>query len=444
MRGHLRDVAVIAALMVVGLVVGGVIVSQQRLRLPAWVPLAGTDFYTVKAELQTAQALTPGQGQTVNVAGVPVGDIGSVELEHGRAVVELRIRRRYAPIYRDATVLLRPRTPFKDMYLALDPGSRRSGRVPDGGRIGVAGTLPDVNLDEILAALDGDARDYLQLLVNAGGEALSDPAGRRGQPAAQDLRESFKRLEPTFRAGRRISVALARRRRNLRRVVHNFQALATELGRTDRQLIDFVDRSNATFDAFASEEAKLRESLRLLPSTLSRSETTLRRVSTLASDLGPALARLRPAARALAPSLRELRPFLRETTPVVRRELRPFARDVRATVRTLRPAARDLGRAAPRLVRTLRWANGLLDMLAYNPPGSEEGYLFWASWAGHLGASIFGLQDAHGPLRRGLFLVSCPSLDVLEQLKGTVPSLRTLVELLGAPQRGAVCGRTTP
>ena len=66
----------------------GYILSNQRFYLPAWVPLVGTDFYKVKAELPTAQAVVPGQGQTVNIAGVKVGDIGKVELEDGGAVVD--------------------------------------------------------------------------------------------------------------------------------------------------------------------------------------------------------------------------------------------------------------------------------------------------------------------------------------------------------------------
>ena len=40
--------------------------------------------------------------------------------------------------------------------------------------------------------------------------------------------------------------------------------------------------------------------------------------------------------------------------------------------------------------------------LAFNPKGPEEGFLFWASWVNHAGASIFSTQDAHGPIRRGL------------------------------------------
>ena len=50
--------------------IAGYILSHQRFYLPAWVPVLGTDFYEVEAELPTAQAVVPGQGQTVNVAGV--------------------------------------------------------------------------------------------------------------------------------------------------------------------------------------------------------------------------------------------------------------------------------------------------------------------------------------------------------------------------------------
>ena len=64
----------------------------------------------------------------------------------------MRIRDEYKPIHRDATVLLRPKTGLKDMYLALDPGTAaRPATFPRAGASAVANTLPDVNADEILA-----------------------------------------------------------------------------------------------------------------------------------------------------------------------------------------------------------------------------------------------------------------------------------------------------
>jgi len=427
-----RTVAAIIFVVIVGLAVGAYVLSNQRFYAPSWVPLIGSDFYTVEAELQTAQAVVPGQGQTVNVAGVKVGDIGSVKLDDGRAVVEMKIQRDHAPIYRDATILLRPKTGLKDMYLSLDPGTKSAGEVPEGGRISVANTLPDVNPDEVLASLDADTRDYLRILLNAGAEAL-DADG----PA--ELRQVLKRFEPTTRDIERITKGLIDRRRNIQRVVHNFQELATELGASDSELAAFVDSSNANFEAIANQDESLRAAVRLLPGTLGQTGSTLRSVDALADNLGPALEELRPGARALGPSLREARPFLRTTTPVIRNELRPFARDVQPTVRDLRRAAADLAVVTPRLTRTVRVVNSLLNTIAYNPPGPEEGYLFWGSWANHLGPTIFGTQDAHGPIRRGLILVSCAGLGVLDQIKGTTPSLNVLVQLLNAPRQTDVC-----
>ncbi|MDX6642642.1 MAG: phospholipid/cholesterol/gamma-HCH transport system substrate-binding protein, partial [Solirubrobacteraceae bacterium] len=175
-RKHLRDFVAVAALFIVAIGVAGYILSQERLNLPAWVPLVGKDFYTVNAEFSTGQAITPGEGQTVNEAGVPVGEIGSVQLKNGRAVLQLKIKPKYGPIYRDATMLLRPKTGLKDMTVALDPGSSSAGKLPDGGTIPIGNTAPDVNPDEILAALDTDTRTYLQILLNAGSKAFSNPS----------------------------------------------------------------------------------------------------------------------------------------------------------------------------------------------------------------------------------------------------------------------------
>ncbi len=84
--------------------------------------------------------------------------------------------------------------------------------------------------------------------------------------------------------------------------------------------------------------------------------------------------------------------------------------------------------------------NSLFNTLAYNPRGSEEGYLFWASWLNHAGASIFAQQDAHGPVRRGLVVISCPNLRTLDEvIRPTTPNLDILTRLLNPPDRAVVC-----
>jgi phospholipid/cholesterol/gamma-HCH transport system substrate-binding protein len=447
-KKQLRVFVALLFLLLGSLGIAGYILSNQRFYLPAWVPVIGTDFYEVKAELSTAQAVVPGQGQTVNIAGVKVGEVGSVNLVEGHAVVVMRIKEKYAPIYRDSTVLLRPKTGLKDMFLALDPGTASAGKLPEGGEVRVANTLPDVNADEVLASLDGDTRAYLQILLSAGGTAFDDQAtganSRFHQTAEQDLRETLKRFEPTARNGERFTRLLIARRHNIKRVIHNFQLLSTALAHRDRQLAGLVDSANANFQAFASEQDALRGALREFPSALSQTETTLRKAGGLANELGPALQRLRPFARELAPALRKTRPFFRETTPIIRDQIRPFARDVQPTVRDLRNASADLSVVTPRLTRSFKVLNAFFNTLAYNPPGDTEPFLFWSAWGAHAGATLWSVQDAHGPARRGVVLVGCPTYNSLEQIVIANPQLGVPTQLLNLPSESENCPNNPP
>src|SRR5204862_2235780 len=138
-RKHMKDFIAVIALLVLALVVSIFILGHQRLHLPAGVPFLGKDFYEVNAEMTTAQAVTPGQGQTVNIAGVQVGEIKSVKLVDGRALVGMKVRPRFKDrIYRDASILLRPKTGLQDMVAELTPGHRAAGPLREGGVIRIS------------------------------------------------------------------------------------------------------------------------------------------------------------------------------------------------------------------------------------------------------------------------------------------------------------------
>jgi phospholipid/cholesterol/gamma-HCH transport system substrate-binding protein len=436
-RKHWKDFAAVLVLIVIAAGVGSYILSNQRFYLPKWVPIVGSDFYKLNADFSTAQAVTPGQGQTVTIAGVNVGEISNVQLKDGRARVEMSIKRKYSKIYRDASILLRPKTGLKDMILELDPGTVTAGEIPQGGVVPISQTLPDINPDQILAQLDRDTRDYLRLLLGGAGQGL------RGN--SQALAATLKRFEPTARDGGRITRALAARRHNLSRVVHNFRLLSEALANRDDDLAAFVESSNEVFAHLAAQDANIRATLRELPSALQATQTGLTKANRLARVLGPSLQALRPTARALGPTNVAVRPFFRETEPIIRTQLRPFSRAALPVVRDLRPAAQNLSVLTPNLTTTFRVANYLLNELAYNPPGSEEGFLFWASWANHAANSVFSTQDAHGPIRRGLFLTSCSSLGLLKQIVTANPNLQLLLSLTNIPDSAGICpAQTSP
>ena len=132
---HAKDFGLVVLVFVVALGVGGVILSKQRLYLPHWVPLVGSDFVDRQLEISTAQSLTPGQGQEISIAGVKVGEIKKVELQGGRALVTVKIRRPDDQrIHENATALIRPKTGLNDMTIQLDPGTSAARKAPKIGR----------------------------------------------------------------------------------------------------------------------------------------------------------------------------------------------------------------------------------------------------------------------------------------------------------------------
>jgi phospholipid/cholesterol/gamma-HCH transport system substrate-binding protein len=425
-RKHLRDFIALALLVVLAIVVGWIVVQQERLR----VPVLEQKPFTLKAELSTAQSVTPGQGQTVRVAGVRIGDISKVELKNGVAVVTMAIDRKYLPIYRDATILLRPKTGLKDMFLELDPGSRAAGEFSEGDTIPVANTLPDVNLDEILELLDSDTQAYLRLLLVGAGEGL------KGQ--GRNLGHLLGSLGPINRQVARLNGEVATRRHNLAHLIHNLRVLTGAVGTKNREIAQLVDASNAVFQAIGSQDPQVQRAVAELPGTLSVTHTTLGKVNRLALVLGPTFNDLRPFARNLDEMNASVRRLANATTPIIRDQIRPFVRAARKPVSDLAAAAGPLARATPQLTTIAKKINRLGNMVAYNPRGAEpppatlpgtpprdEGYLYWLAYLSHNANSVFQSQDGAGLYRRIYFTESCASVAGLLKQTGPLGALVT-------------------
>jgi phospholipid/cholesterol/gamma-HCH transport system substrate-binding protein len=435
----------VASVAIVGVVllataVGSYILAHQRLNPPAWVPVVGESPFKLRVQLDTAQGILPGQGQAVNVSGVKVGDIASVDLVEGKAVATLNIDEKYARIYPDATLLLRPKTGLKDMILELDPGTNTSGpKLDSGALVTINDTQTDVNFADFLSSLDGDTRDYLKLLVEGGGEALGNGGGH-------DLGNTLRRFAPLSRHAAKASRLVAERRVKLRHAMTNFSKIVTELGAHDRELARFVSGSSAVFRRFANQNENLAATVDLLPPALQSGNRALAKLDTLGTSL-QTLGELRPTARALGPTFKQLQPFFRETVAPIRDELRPFTKEARPIAHELVPATRDFSDSFPPLRKVTGVLNALFNELAYDPPRDGvggQGYLFFAPWAAHNTNSMLAQQDGVGPVGRGVIFVGCQSLKLLESIgknERLNPQLTTLVQLLNAPPREGNCAK---
>jgi phospholipid/cholesterol/gamma-HCH transport system substrate-binding protein len=440
-RKQLPNFIAITVLFVIAIFVTYYILQEQRLR----IPIVEDRPFEMKAEFETAQAVVPGQGQTIRVAGVRVGDVTSVEVEDGKGVVTFNIDRKYLPVYRDATILMRPTTGLKDMFFDMDPGTRAAGEFEEGETITVANTAPDVNLDEILEILDGDTQAYLRLLLVGAGKGLE---GRD-----KELGELLGGLGPINRDLKQLNTEVAKRQTNLRNLVHNFNILTGRIGQNDDDLAQLVTESNTALGSIAEQDPHVQRAVSLLPGTLQQAEETLNELTDFGAVLGPTFNDLRPFARNLDEANASLAELGRAGAPILENEVRPFVRAARKPIPDLERAAGEFSKATPRLTVVGEKINRLGNMAAYNPNGAEpacppdpapcdrdEGYLYWAAWLGHNSSNVFSASDGGGLYRRIYFTAGCDQIrniiagespvnpiDLAQQITGQVTGLGPLV-----------------
>ena len=338
-RKHWLDFVAIIGLIVISGAVSVYILDNQRLKLPAWVPVVGKDFFVVKAEMSTAQAVTPGQGQTVNIAGVQVGEISKVELKEGKALVTLRMEPRYGRVYKDATVLLRPKTGLKDMVAELEPGTPARG--PPQGRRRHPGQ-PDAARRQPRR----DARRARRRHARLPDRAASAPAPRACAATAARWRARSAASSPPPATAAEVFGALAERKQNIKRVIHNLSLIMEELGAKDDQVAEFVENSNAVFDTLAEpgREPALDADRAAVdapgdPARARQGQDARRRARPDAAGAAAGRAGARPDAAAGAPvrARDDAGPARRD--PAVRARLAPDG--ARAAARDARPRRRD-------------------------------------------------------------------------------------------------------
>lgn len=430
-RGRRKDTIAIIVLAIAGIVMMLGIFVNQKASLPPWLPFVGEEFEHISAEFSTAQAVTPGQGQAVDVAGIQIGKVSSVNLENGHAVVGMEIEPKYMKlIHPDASFLLRPKTNLNDMVVEIEPGHEK-GHVEDGAEFTLAQTEPNTNLDAFLATLDADTRQYIQLLVAGGAQGI----GGRGKQVSN----AFRRFEPFVHYTAKLNKAVAARRVALSRVIHDFGLLTTELGRHDAEIKRFVTSSKDALGNFANQQESLQAALKEFPATLQAQRAALASSNRFSQVAYPTLIKLIPQAQALTPAFKSTELLFKETTGPIRDQIRPFTREVRPILTHGAEAAEPFEKTVRNFGNSLGGFNSFLNELSYDPKGPKPGYLFYLPWLNHDFNAAFNLQDAGGPILRGLVVISCTGADLgygfaKEKTAQGNAFLQTLIELLSIPR----------
>ena len=243
-KKHWVDFLAIAGLALIGVGITIYLLSQQDFRFPLVEPTPKH----ISIELANAQAVEPGQGQTVRVAGVEVGRISGVKLEDGVAVVRLddQVRLR-EPDPRGRDRAAAPEDALKDMFVEVNPGT--GSRCRTAAASTVANSLPDIDPDEIYCRA---RRGHAPVPEAAGRRSRKGPAGPRRRPA-RGL-PAPRADPPRPRAGH---ARQRERRHELKELIHDYGLLMTELGKHPQDLRRLVTASHAVFDALAKEDTAI-------------------------------------------------------------------------------------------------------------------------------------------------------------------------------------------
>jgi hypothetical protein len=203
-------------------------------------------------------------------------------------------------------------------------------------------TAQPVDISRVLNVFDADVRPRMRALIVSLGEALHDNG--------DDFQRTLVELAPFLRAGKRLSDEVATRSVQMKRLIHNFDALTGELARRDRQVSGLVGAAGKTFDELGDRASPLAQLFVELPQTLREVPKSFEVLRAATAKLDPALEALRPTARSLpagfnalaglAPDLQSGSAALGKTVGPLRKLLRtttPLANDLTAAFTTLTP-----------------------------------------------------------------------------------------------------------
>jgi phospholipid/cholesterol/gamma-HCH transport system substrate-binding protein len=352
-----------------------------------WVNFGGdipgvTGGYRVTAVLADTQNLV--YDSEVRIAGVSVGRIRDLQRTPEGVRVAMEIRGDAEPLHDGATVTLRAKTLIEETYLEVTDGTGAA--IPGGGRLPASSEQLSVKFDDVVDSLDGDTR-----------AALASAARRLGQATdgqAEAVSATLAALARLGRDGHDALDILAAQSEDLSGLVRETAALLAVLDEGEGQIARMVSAADRLTGAFASRDARLEETVRLLPGLLDKTRAASPPLRQLAGALTPLAAPFRQASPDLNAALAEL--------PGATAELRALLGPLEgvldrapATLTRTPPAAADLSAAVPVLRAALADLN---PMLAYLAPYGKDMGAFAAN-----GAAVMNAIEPGG-LAAGRFL----------------------------------------
>jgi phospholipid/cholesterol/gamma-HCH transport system substrate-binding protein len=300
----------------------------------------GRGYYNLHGELANAENLS--NHYEIRSGGVRIGQVLNPRVEHGKAIVDMRIDDRYKPLRSDTQLRIRLRSAVGVRYLEVIPGTKGT-PLPEGATIPASNARTPVALDKVLDTFDTRTRARTRDLLNELGAGV--------QSRGADLNQAIASAPHFLGSLQGFSGAVVERR----------DAMANFIAGANRAAGAFDGARDEIGTGFKPESEALK------PFNDDRGD-----VQATLAGAAPALATLRTQLPAVSGLLDEVGHFATATRPTF--QAAPAA--LRSTTALVNRAARPLGDAKKTLDLASGAVNPALDLLrAAHPvlPGVERG-----------------------------------------------------------------------
>jgi virulence factor Mce-like protein len=380
---------------------------------------AGLPFvptYTVKAELPSGSNLVV--GNDVRIGGSRVGAVSEIQAQRHdngttTAVVSMKLEKDVAPLPKDTTVLVRPRSALGLKYVELTRGHDKAG-FQDGATIPISQATPEqVELDQVLNMFDDQTRAAAKVNTLGFGDALAG-RGESINTAIGAFRPLLRDIIPVAKNLSSPSTHLAR----MFQALNTTAALLSPVAETQASLFRNIDTTFAALaevarpyiqDSITTARPALDSAIRNFP--LQR--PFLRNTQALFHDLRPGVQALRTAAPALSNALVIGTPVLRQSVALNRRlkplfrELQVFSEDpmvsrglkaATGTLTSLRPTLNFLAPTQTQCNYVTEWFRNVSSLLSEGDSnGTWQRFIIVATPNGPNSEGTQASKPANGP-----------------------------------------------
>ena len=316
--------------------------------------------YRIKAHIPDAATLA--NEADVRESGITIGKVKSKALDKGgnSTTVTMDIDPKYAPIPKDAKLILRQKTLLGETYVEIAPGNPQGGNLPDGGTMTNTQVQKTVELDQIFSAFDKPTRQAFQQWVAESARAIK---GTKQNPdsTAQALNDAFGNLGPFANDASQVLTVLDQQKADLQRLVRNTGVVFGAISERDHALQGLITNSNRVFTATANRDASLRRIFQIFPTFLDESKATLDDLKTFSGNATPLVTDLQPVADKLNPTVKDLAALSPDLRSLFR-ELNPL---IDVSEKNLPKASQFLRGTAPVLDGLHNWLQEFNPVLSY-------------------------------------------------------------------------------